>query len=445
MNEYTVTPIRDQYYDLKGIRRNDNGQTFCYWTKKGVSLNNVNEIIIIFNNNNVVNVTNNQICISLNGINNSLDIEKALKIFADNVNKLGVNTNNIKFIFVVSDQKTNTIANSLIQKYRLNGEIKNLTKNKENNINENKTPAENQQKIEEQKKVEQELEAAGTIENITTNQNGISKNYTIVNGNKILDNNGTLSISELKAAKLKELQNDPLESLKIQAMTEQELDEYLTSLVTINKKENYLEHANTSSKNTISAEEAYRRDGKYNEELGIIYGGNRESKVAAEENGQIVELETNKDRINSNGTTTENYGFNNVISFPSNNNVELHEEGVQEREVNKIYYIDNDNNIYDDNSQIIGRLGENGYIVDENNNLNQNGQLVGQIGDINSMGKSTIERQETKVFKKVLKPDDTNYPTPSNENAAFANLPIIMFIISLLLLIGSGIILLLMK
>lgn len=46
----------------------------------------------------------------------------------------------------------------------------------------------------------------------------------------------------------------------------------------------------------------------------------------------------------------------------------------------KNYFLDEEYNVYDDNSNLVGKVGVNGLVIDANNNLVYNGNIVGLIG-----------------------------------------------------------------
>ena len=46
----------------------------------------------------------------------------------------------------------------------------------------------------------------------------------------------------------------------------------------------------------------------------------------------------------------------------------------------KNYFLDEEYNVYDDNSNLVGKVGVNGLVIDGNNNLVYNGNIVGLIG-----------------------------------------------------------------
>ena len=104
-----------------------------------------------------------------------------------------------------------------------------------------------------------------------------------------------------------------------------------------------------------------------------------------------------------------------------------------------------------DGDKFIGVVGQNGYDINcENNSICQNGKFVAWIGD-------NIKQQGTSKFvTKSYRPSYLQEARPSNLStepsgpigekrqlgrAAFVNLPVIMFILSALLLIGSVILL----
>ena len=87
----------------------------------------------------------------------------------------------------------------------------------------------------------------------------------------------------------------------------------------------------------------------------------------------------------------------------------------------------------------------------------KNNKVLGEIGDINDMGKSStksigndnvIDFEKAKSKRRVYKPERPRsgiVNTNNEKSAAFISLPIILFIISLVLLVVSGIILFMIR
>ena len=108
-----------------------------------------------------------------------------------------------------------------------------------------------------------------------------------------------------------------------------------------------------------------------------------------------------------------------------------------------VYYVGDSNEIYNQYGKFVGRNGVGGYQINEDNNLvsTYNNTVVGQIGDIHDMDK-VKEKSKVRVYKPNRK---LNYNSIDKKDSGIISLPVIIFIISLFLLVGSGIILYFMK
>lgn len=70
----------------------------------------------------------------------------------------------------------------------------------------------------------------------------------------------------------------------------------------------------------------------------------------------------------------------------------------------KTYFLDGEYNVYDDNSNLVGKIGVNGLVIDANNNLVYNGNIVGLIGgnlaDLEQSNNMDKDRSNVRVLKK---------------------------------------------
>ena len=320
LNNYKLLYKEENGLDIYAIKT-DEGKLVLYWKNKNSS--NINNIIVILNNSDNIRISNNQMCISLDGINNINDIKIMLSIFTKEVQKIGIDIKKVRFTFIIDNNKQKEEMSALANELGLN--------------------------------------------------------------------------------------------------------------VSYQKSNNYQE------------------DGYSNEELGIVQNNvsnkNKYSVVGENTNGdvQIVNPTVTNANISSqsgvNNITSNSYNYTTQDNSINNNqeNTNLSEKQIQSRETVNIFYLENDGKtIVDSNDNVIGSIGVDGYLNFEDK-LYQNGQLIGKIGD------KSEKRIQTQGKARVYKPEHNHYNNTPKKEAAFISLPVIIFIISLVLLIGSGIILFLMK
>ena len=362
LNNYKLLYKEENGLDIYAIKT-DEGKLVLYWKNKNSS--NINNIIVILNNSDNIRISNNQMCISLDGINNINDIKIMLSIFTKEVQKIGIDIKKVRFTFIIDNNKQKEEMSALANELGLNASYQ-----KSNNYQEE------QKKEEIIEQHQQSSNAYGTTDTIKK-YNGNKEESFVISDGKVYRDNDTLSVAEKKQELLAQLLNNP-----DKAMSPEVLDEYLTSRVTSNLK-------------------SHQEDGYSNEELGIVSKNNKYSVVEE--------------------------------------NINLSKEQIQSRETVNIFYLENDGKtIVDSNDNVIGSIGVDGYLNFEDK-LYQNGQLIGKIGD------KSEKRIQTQGKARVYKPEHNHYNNTPKKEAAFISLPVIIFIISLVLLIGSGIILFLMK
>lgn len=467
--DYSVVDIPNDRYVLKGIRLKK-GRTCCYWTNKN-NIGGINTVVVILNNSNVIDIKNNEICISLDGITNANDMIEMLNAFSQEISKLGVFIRNTKFKFVVSNKDEEVVVNQLISRFRFDAVIERSRgySNDDRNINADRAYQDGiNKKQEELKKQEdilksqesRELNSSGMTDNITTYNNGVMNKVSITDGVAYYDND-MLSIAEKKKILLEELMKDPVEYANLVKMSREELDVYLTKRVNSSNKNYYLERPDSKEKfdarKNIANNAAYREDGLVNTELGIVANSptnsNRYGAVEKQDdnNYNLVAPEVTTSSINSSGGSqidASSRASGESFSSDNSNDTNITSENLSEREVEEVYYFDDYNNlIYNSLGEIVGKVGNDGYEIDwETNNLKRNGDVIGTIGDINDMGKDNSKsNSKVRVYKKETNSSMYKNNNDTKDQAAFISLPVIMFIISLFLLIGSGIILFLMK
>ena len=435
-------------YNLKGIKLT-NGKTCVYWTNKNVT--KVDEVIVILDNRNVIGINNNQICISFHGISDIQTQKELLMAFCDRLKTLGLDVKKIKFKFVVSNKQDRDASYELISSLGLNASVLNFDAIKEDNKEDDK-------KLEEEKKIEDKIEKQfDNNREITGNSNiyNIDKNgkKIVVDSDRNVAydvSNNNLSVANMMKSKYEELMNDPVESEKLFAMSDEEVIRYISGLVTSNNKRYDMEHnlgGNTRvGKATVDVASKY--DGVSNTELGITqndsrFTSNKFSSVAEENDNLRVSNPSSSSIGMANDSQNSSSGEDSDVI--ENNTVEFNEE-EEKKEDNVIsYYTDIDGKVYD------GRTAKviAGLYCDENNKIvNKDGDILGDnCGSLDDMYANMKEsdnkvRPDTMIYKGdfVKNNNETLVKKLEKDNAAFVNLPIIIFIISLLLFIGAGII-----
>lgn len=345
-NNYRLLYKEENGLDIYAIKT-DNGKICLYWKNKNSS--NISNIIVIFNNSNNIKINSNQICISLDGLNNINEIKHMLNMFSNEIKKLGIDIKKIKVTYIIDNQQQKDELEAMDIELELNVEYQRSNNYQE--VQDNKRVIETQQ---------QQSNVYGATDSIKRYKGNKEESFVISDEN-IYNDNDTLSIAE-----------------------------------------GQVRIVNPTVTNT-----------SINSQVGI------------------------------NNTTTSSYGYQTQDANPTNEQAaSINEEQIESREVINTYYLESDGKtIIDTNDNVIGTIGTDGYL-NYNDNLYQNGQLIGKLGE-KSQNKSNF-KDKTKVH--VYKPETPSYPNHQKEkNAAFISLPVIIFIISLILLIGSGIILFLMK
>lgn len=430
-SKYEVVKQENQRYNIFMIKL-ENGKRCLYWNNKEDK--NFENIILIFNNDNVVNIKNNEMILSFNGITNKDDINNLMISFGTEVYKNGIDITKVKFKFIVDSKDELEIVNNFMSKFRIKGEI--VYSEKYNQLTENLEDAINN------------IATNSSESNIVKEDNDEIKKYT-VRDDKVYSDNDTLSIAEKKKILLSEWRKDPKKALEIYNLSREELDKVLSEAVTSNLKEHHMDDNVDNKENhfeKLSNDIAKKEDSKVNDELGII-----RNHPSNENKFTVVEKDYDSLRVNNPKTTSTNLSVKNDSykvdtvttgvdsSFWDDDN----ELGPLTDNELPIYYVGDSNEIYNQYGKFVGRNGVGGYQINEDNNLvsTYNNTVVGQIGDIHDMEKAK-EKSKVRVYKPNKRP---NYNSINKKDAAFISLPVIIFIFSLLLLVASGIILYLMK
>ena len=463
-NNYRLLHKEENGLDIYAIKM-ENGKLVLYW--KNINSSNINNVIVILNNSDNIRIKNNQICISLDGINNINDIKVFLSIFSREIQKMGIDAKRARFIFIIDNDKQREDISVVVRDLGISAFFE-----VSNNVKRDNVQEEAKKRIENLES-EKLRDGKGKIDSITVGD----KKYSVDSENKTIHadsgNKGLLSDLEMKKMLLEELMKDPLNKQKFSQMTAEELDKYLMDTINRGKKTSYMERATTVSSNDSPKEKvamnvSYEKDGVVNRELGIGIAapGNPDKYFAVENNGnehRVVSPSVSTSQMNSGNVSGNNSTAGSVEENISNNDLEegndfnLTKLDVASKSELDVYYVDSSGIIYNKDGKDIGQVGVSGYLVDENNNLTRYNQVLGVIDDINNMGKSNVQDiNNDKVIdfemakKRVYKPErpkyNANNSTKNTEkSAAFVSLPVILFIISLVLLVASGIILFMIR
>ena len=463
-NNYRLLHKEENGLDIYAIKM-ENGKLVLYW--KNINSSNINNVIVILNNSDNIRIKNNQICISLDGINNVNDIKVILSIFSREIQKMGIDVTRVRFIFIIDNDKQREDISVVVRDLGISAFFEVNNNVKRDNVQEvAKKRIENLES-------EKLRDGKGKIDSITVGD----KKYSVDSENKTIHadsgNNGLLSDLEMKKMLLEELMKDPKNRQMLSEMTAEELDKYLMDTINRGKKTSYMERATTVSSNDSPKEKvamnvSHEKDGVVNRELGIgIAAPGNSDKYFAVENGnnneyRVVSPSVSTSQMNS-GNVSGNSTAGSVEENISNNDLEegndfnLTKLDVASKSELDVYYVDSSGIIYNKDGKDIGQVGVSGYLVDENNNLTRYNQVLGVIDDINNMGKSNVQDINNdkvidmeKAKKLVYKPErpkyNANNSTKNTEkSAAFVSLPVILFIISLVLLVASGIILFMIR
>lgn len=462
-NNYRLLHKEENGLDIYAIKM-ENGKLVLYW--KNIDSSNINNVIVILNNSDNVRIKNNQICISLDGINNINDIKVILSIFSREIQKMGIDAKRARFIFIIDNDKQREDISVVVRDLGISAFFEVSNNVKKGNVQEDA------KKRIENLESEKLRDGKGKIDSITVGD----KKYSVDSENKTIHadsgNNGLLSDLEKKKMLLEELMKDPKNRQMLSEMTAEELDKYLMDTINRGKKTSYMERATTvssndSSKEKVAMDVSHKKDGVVNRELGIGIAapGNPDKYFAVENNNneyRVVSPSVSTSQMNS-GNVSGNSTAGSVEENISNNDLEegndfnLTKLDVASKSELDVYYVDSSGIIYNKDGNAIGQVGVSGYLVDENNNLTRYNQVLGCIGDINDMGKSNVQDINNdkvidmeKAKKLVYKPERPKYNANNStrnteKSAAFVSLPVILFIISLVLLVASGIILFMIR
>lgn len=434
---YVVNNIPNNNYDLWGIKL-DNGKMGIYWKRKNV--NKVDDIVIILNNSKGVSVKENQVCISLDGVSKLEDI---VTIINSVIKELKIDIRVIKIKVIVDNDKELEVANSLIS-MGLKSEVEKTV--------------EYQQKIEKNK---EQILGNRTFSGNNTIEASNGDKYTELSDGKMVANLGILTNNEQMNKLLEEYLKDPEVSRKFNSgeLSREQIIKYLEQkLVHQNNLKSYdmnkysSVHSDYDEDVKLKNNYAASVGGTYNVQTGIVKSDNGKYQTI-DNDGVVRNASVEATTISNSGVVSSSNGNNDYVEYSDSSN-KFREVNNLEEEIQKIeqvtdlaiYYLDDSGYVYDKNGDFVredygyAKVGDGHYLVDEYNNLVVDGKVKGTIDDIRNMGKKNIDNKP-KVYKKE-KPMSTS---SNNNSSGFVSLPIIIFVISFLLLVGSGIVLFMMK
>lgn len=440
------------YYQL--VNKKENNKV-CY----GIALKNSTKkkLRIEEKNNNIKagQLEPDEICLSIEGLKSQEDIMNLINSFNEFLKtRYGINIqnkNSIEVIFNVENTETEKIIKEATSNLGITADIRNSDLKKES------IP----KIVQENYNREENIRPEGMGVTIKKDDNGSLKKYYKQTGQdgRLYEDNGTLSIDERKQSLLAEWLKDPIKYQEIIGLSREELDKQLEQAVTENLSYRTMEqsvkdstiHKNATEKETATVKAAEQVNGTYDAESGIVIGDSRITGASAqytgiEENeGEITKsnLEVSSNELNTNSSIDSDTPINDTNNIEDNYDVSPTTTDKQERELgDALYYTDDQRNYYDANGNLIGNY-QDGYVEDENNNLYKNGTLIGIInGNLRDMSNTsrTNTQAKTLTYKR-----EYNHKPSSTSNHGSISLPAIIFIISLVLLIISGIILLIIK
>ena len=404
------------------------GSKFSYWKRNTTEV--VRNAVVVFDNKNAnIQLQEGTALLSLSGMNNLQEMSQAIRIFMVNINRENVN---IHFMFIVQDEKQRQEVEMVASNLGVSYEFKVLNKLEDKKMAE----------VEEKLKSEPDITASGAKTIEVQRDTGIEK--ITISDNKAYVNSGNLSIEREKYLLLQEWKKDPLMMSRISNLDTVALDRLLTEYVTMNLTAHRMESAREQTANDkvgeVAMNKASNEDGLVNANLGIVENNvsnvNQYSAVEQRgENVQVVNTNVTSSNINSGGVSSSTSSGDEGYKYVEPNMVENSE---QSRDVGQEFYIDDEYNVYNSEGAVIGRIGQEGLLIDyTNNTLVKNGQTMGYVGDYNDMGKGNQNNKNKQNVRTLKKPQENS----QNKSAAFVSLPVIMFVLSAMLLIGSIILL----
>lgn len=444
MNYKVVSLNGGNQFDLNGVRFD--GKNFIFWKNKNASV--ISEVIVVFNQKYGNQKLKNGTCVlSLQGLNNYNDIMSAIMVFKE-IYK-GVK---IKFNFIVESEKEEELVSSLGEGLRLDYAVWNANKR------EKKDKESNLKKMEESVKNDSNSLTGNGDKIVEKYDNGNLRQVTIHN-DIAYENLGSLNSEEEKVSLLREWMQDPVKARELASMSDEARNNLLMEAISVNKREYRLESASELGEQTTdlgqaSLDMANDYDSKVNANLGIGVSNDDRDKVKAAytagDKVQMVAPSVKGFEIGTNGIGVESGNDSNWTSssVDSDNNDSIKEDEIQPRDYNVgefSFYVDGDGYIFgmNDLDNAIGKNGDGVFEVVYDNDVRMlfvNNKFEGNVRDY----PDELKRQNAKGRTLVYKKERRDYGS-DRDNGGFVNVPIIIFVISFLLLVGSGIILFLMK
>lgn len=437
--------------NLYGVQFFDN-KKFMFWFKNNIG--KISRVIVIIDaKNENVSLENGAVVLSLKGLNNYDDIKTAIKFFIQ-IMKLE-HLNDIEFRFVIENTHQQAVVESVISELQI---PRANTWNISANIKpDNKSNVINQV---EEDLTKRNFTASGSTQTIIGSD---GTNYTVVDGEKVIENVGTLTIEEEKLILLKKMQQDSYYASRMQEMTKEELDSYLTNIVVSNRTQasfaNPTELRNSNNDVAVAAQSnASIEDGQAaviatDPSVAVVKNSpsNTESDFTLVEKNaetgkvQASEAQVRETTINSGGYEESTYKFQGQVVDSSYKDPGIKVDSEMEVETLPVYYIDEETfKLYDSvenyDAGIESQVTKEGCRPDLVNYslLDATGKEIGKLANVKSMDKTPNAINKERANAKVLRLVKTNN-NDSYKSAAFVSLPIIMFILSALLLLSSAI------
>lgn len=423
MNYKIVSLDGGNQFDLNGVRFN--GNSYLFWKKKNTKV--VREVVVVFDKKyENMQVSDGIVILSLKGLNQYSTIKEALQTFRQIFGNM-----DMKFHFLVANENEKLMVDKLASELGISYMVQNMNKNI-------KTQQEKNVRAMEEEMKHQNLSASGD-QMISKYDNGTLKQITVHNG-VAYENQGLLNSEEEKTRLLREWMNDPVKAEELRKLSVEARNDLLMKTIMSNRRAYQMESAsqvNAYDKvGDVAKDKAFQEDGMVNSELGIVknHVSSTNSYSSVEKVGdngvQVVNSNVMKANISVGGLSGSSFEQRNQVSLENQTNVGLEQE--QERNIEKVFYIDDDYNLYDDTGKLIGKIGVDGYMPDySNNTLKKNGQVIGYIGDYRQMNNNNeYSKPKTRIYKK-----EKVYE--SEKSSAFVSLPVIIFVLSALLLIAS--------
>lgn len=138
----------------------------------------------------------------------------------------------------------------------------------------------------------------------------------------------------------------------------------------------------------------------------------------------------------------------NVVVASVQEENKVNDEVMNDSNLEQVFYLDNNSNILNNDGNVIGRIGDGFYNINPvDNSLLKKNQKIGYIGDYKNMevgGNALGNARKLSLVNQNATPSISpaeDHVAPSLNRAAFISFPVIIFILSALMLIGSVVLL----